>query len=180
MRITPLVGVFALTLACGYKPEFAIREKTEHFDFRVTSDPVRPIARTPIAYKVVIRDQDTGAPVQGADGLIFATHQQGAEAAGGLVRPPEAYDNLHEGKELGTYYATMNFILAGDWALAIRLRRDTTTDVYERIDWVQTVFVPETQTPGSARAKSDSTSTAPAVTPVTPGAAPAPSKAATP
>ena len=62
-------------------------------------------------------------------GQIFATSQDGIDA----------YDPLVKGQELGTYYATMQFITAGQWAVAIRFQRDSTRKL-ERMDWMQEVF----------------------------------------
>ena len=47
-----------------------------------------------------------------AEGQIYASNGQGADI----------YDALEPGPELGTYYATLRFITAGEWALNMRFR----------------------------------------------------------
>jgi hypothetical protein len=50
-----------------------------------------------------------------------------------------AYDPLVKGPELGTYYATMQFVTAGPWAVAIRFQRDSTKQL-QTMDWMQEIF----------------------------------------
>lgn len=102
---------------------------TEDMELRVLPDPVPPRAREPIRYRVVVTDKSTGEPVEAGRGQIFATSADGIDA----------YDPLVKGPELGTYYATMQFITAGQWAVAVRFQRDSTKKL-ERMDWMQEVF----------------------------------------
>jgi hypothetical protein len=80
-------------------------------------------------YKVVVRDSKTGQPIEGGEGQIFASSRDGKDI----------WDSLVPGQELGTYYGTLNFITAGEWAVAVRFRRDSTKRL-ERLDWMQEVF----------------------------------------
>ncbi len=125
-------AVFALILlgACqGGGPDLAVRQWTEDMSFVISSDPVPPRAREPVKYKVVVRDSDTGQPIETGEGQIFASSRDGVNT----------YDSLIKGDELGTYYGTMRYVTAGEWAVAIRFRRDSTKKL-ERMDWMQEVF----------------------------------------
>ena len=122
--------VVAALAACRQGPrDLSMQLLTEDMEFRVLPDPVPPRAREPIKYKVVVRDRETGEPIEAGQGQIFATSQDGVNA----------YDPLVKGPELGTYYATMHFVTAGQWAVAIRFQRDSTKKL-ERMDWMQEVF----------------------------------------
>lgn len=122
--------VAAFVAACRAEPrDLSMQLLTEDMEFRVLPDPVPPRAREPIKYKVVVRDRETGEPIETGQGQIFATSQDGIDA----------YDPLVKGPELGTYYATMHFVTAGQWAVAIRFQRDSTKKL-ERMDWMQEVF----------------------------------------
>jgi hypothetical protein len=119
-------------LAAGCKPaprDYSMKLLTEDMELRVLPDPLPPRAREPIKYKVVVRDRETGEPIETGEGQIFATSESQVDA----------YDPLVKGPELGTYYATMHFITSGQWAVAIRFRRDSTKRL-ERMDWMQEVF----------------------------------------
>ena len=102
-----------------------------YLTFRVYAEPTPPIARQTIIYKVVVRDKTTGEPVEGGEGQIFATS----------LDRKSVWDSFDRGPELGTYYAKLRFVTAGDWAIAIRFRREASTPL-ERADWVQTIRLP--------------------------------------
>jgi hypothetical protein len=124
------VVVAVLAAACQPGPrDLSMKLMTEDMELRVLPDPVPPRAREPVRYKVVVSDRETGEPIESGEGQIFATSQDGIDS----------YDPLVKGPELGTYYATMHFITAGQWAVAIRFRRDSTKKL-ERMDWMQEVF----------------------------------------
>jgi len=125
-----LLTAVAFVVACRSGPrDLSQKFLTEDMVLRVLPDPVPPRAREPIRYRVVVSDRETGEPIESGQGQIFATSQDGIDA----------YDPLVKGPELGTYYATMHFITAGQWALAIRFQRDSTRKL-ERMDWMQEVF----------------------------------------
>jgi hypothetical protein len=116
--------------ACDRRPrDVSMRLLSEDMVFRISTDPTPPRAREAIKYKVVVRDRETGQPIEGGRGQVFATSRDGVDV----------YDPLVPGEELGTYYATMHFITAGEWAVAIRFQRDSTKRL-ERMDWMQEVF----------------------------------------
>ena len=105
-----------------------MRLKTEVFAFTITPELSPPVAREPMIYKVVVRDRESGQPVENGEGQIFATSRDGAQS----------WDGLTAGPEPGTYYGRLNFITAGDWAIAVRFRRDSTENL-ERVDWMQEI-----------------------------------------
>jgi hypothetical protein len=52
------------------------------------------------------------------------------------------------GPEVGGYRAKLNYVVAGQWAVAIRFQRDSLHPL-ERIDWMQDVY---DERPDSAQA----------------------------
>jgi len=105
-----------------------LRVFSDEFAFRISTDPSPPYAREPIIYRVVVRDKKTGEPIELGEGRIFAENQDGIRSWDSLVPAPES----------GTYTAKLQFLTAGDWALGIQFRRDS-TQILERGDWRQTV-----------------------------------------
>lgn len=117
-------------VACG--PPAApppMRLWTNDIAFQVTADPVPPHAREDVVFKVVARDKASGQPIEGAEGRIYATSRDGANV----------WDALTAGPQAGTYYGKLHFITAGDWALGMQFRRDSTRAI-ERLDWRQQVW----------------------------------------
>lgn len=125
-----LAFVVMAALACGpSQPITDSREWTDNYAYRITVDPMPPEALEPAIYKVVVRDRETNQPIENGEGRIFATSPDGANTDDGLAK----------GKEIGTYYARLYYVISGDWAIAIQFRRDSTQRL-ERADWVQTVL----------------------------------------
>ena len=102
---------------------------TDNYRLRVSADPTPPRARERTRYKVVVRDKESGEPVEGGEGRIFATSRDGANI----------WDVLEQGPEIGTYYSTLRYVTAGEWAVAIQFRRDSAQPL-ERVDWMQDVL----------------------------------------
>ena len=135
MRRVRLALLGALALASGLaacepgppKPP-EIRLWTDTYEYIVSSDPAPPRARERATYKVVVLDKESRQPIEGGEGQIFATSADGKNA----------WDSFTRGPQLGTYYANMSYLTAGDWAVAIRFRRDSTRPL-ERADWMQTI-----------------------------------------
>lgn len=129
-RASASLLVLLVAAGCQSGPrDLSMTLLTEDMEFRVLPDPVPPRAREPIKYRVVVRDRETGEPIESGRGQIFATSQDGINS----------YDPLVKGPELGTYYATMHYITVGQWAVAIRFQRDSTKPL-QRMDWMQEVF----------------------------------------
>ena len=129
-RAAVALAAAGLLAACepGPPKPYELRQWTEDMVFRISSDPSPPRARETIIYKVVVADKETGQPIEGGEGRIFASSRDGAKT----------WYPLEPGPELGTYYGRLRYITAGDWAVAIEFRRDSTKKL-ERMDWRQDV-----------------------------------------
>ena len=140
-HVVPMVAVLLLALAAcrGESGPRPYRAASETMKYRITPDPSPPIAREPTLYKVVVQDKESNQPIEGGEGRIFAESRDGAK----IFYP------LTPGPELGTYYGTLRYVLAGEWAVAIQFRRDSTdsTSAIERIDWMQEVQGPASEAP---------------------------------
>jgi hypothetical protein len=132
-RSYAFVVLAATVLAAGCGPTAdqspGFRQRSESYTFRVSSNVLPPAAREPIEYTVVILDRETGQPVENGEGQLFAQNITGKKTYDALAAAPEA----------GTYTATVSYLLAGEWAVAIRFRRDSLAPL-ERIDWMQEVM----------------------------------------
>jgi hypothetical protein len=130
-RLIPLaLAAVTVGAACGGEPKpRSLRQLTDSYLFTITPDQSPPHAREDIMYKVLIRDRDSREPIEAGEGQIFANNRDGAST----------WDGLSKGPEIGTYYGKLNFVTAGEWAIAIRFRRDSTAKL-ERIDWMQDVL----------------------------------------
>lgn len=136
-RLVVLVAAGLGLAACESQPRpVELRQNSEHFVFRITSDPQPPRAREPARFRVVVQDKETNEPVQNGEGRIFATSRDGVSTWDGFARGPE----------VGTYHGTLNFLTSGTWAMAIQFRRDSTQPL-ERIDWMQEVLPARGATP---------------------------------
>jgi hypothetical protein len=131
-----LLAAVALAAACGgEQAPRALRQITDSYLFTITPDQSPPHAREDVLYKVLVRDRESRQPIDAGEGQIFANNRDGAST----------WDGLAKGREIGTYYGKLNFVTSGDWAIAIRFRRDSTSKL-ERTDWMQDVLT-ERQTP---------------------------------
>ena len=101
---------------------------TESYSIRVSWTPTKAFAREVTVYRIVVRDKKTKEPIENGEGQIFATNRDGINT----------YDSFTPAPESGTYTARLKFITAGDWALGLRFRRDSTARL-ERNDWRQSV-----------------------------------------
>jgi hypothetical protein len=127
-RLAALVSGGMLLAACGATPRADIRLWSDHYEFRINSDPSPPHAREPIIYTVTVLDKNTRQLVDKGEGQIYATS----------IDRVNRYDSFVPGREAGTYTARLNYITAGDWAVGLRFRPDSTKPL-EKVEWVQTV-----------------------------------------
>lgn len=123
----------AAAAACDGKnsaPPQGIRAYSEHYAMRIITEPERAHARERTTFRVVIRDKQTGQPVEGGEGLLYGNTQDTAV---------KVWDSFVQGAEPGTYYAKVNFIVATNWFLAIRFHKDSTQRL-EQVEWTQQVY----------------------------------------
>ena len=111
---SPVVTLALVLAACTQsdRPRGELRFWTDEYALRVSSTPSPPRARARALYRVVITDKESGRPMERAEGQVYASNGQGTNI----------FDALEPGPELGTYYATLRFINAGEWALNMRFR----------------------------------------------------------
>ena len=118
-----------LAAACGPTQKATdLRQWTDDLTLRISTDPMPPRARERTIYKVVVQDKESRQPIEKGEGRVFATSRDGAST----------WDALEPGPEPGTYYGALRFVTAGDWAVAIQFRRDSTQKL-QRVDWMTTV-----------------------------------------
>jgi hypothetical protein len=101
---------------------------SKSYRFAIHPDVSPPRAREPILYKIVMRDRESGQPLENGEGQIYASNEEGANT----------WDSFSTGPELGTYYARLNFVTSGTWAMAARFRRDSLHPL-EKTEWMQDV-----------------------------------------
>ena len=136
LRRLALVLLAAGVAACSPpdRPNTDIRLWTQDFEIRAWSDVTPPVSLEPIHYTVVVRDKKTKEPIADGQGRIYVTN------ADGITK----WDGFRYGPEVGTYHATLMFPAAGEWALGIQFRRDSTLLLQKTVeDWRQTVYVGE-------------------------------------
>lgn len=130
IRLAVVMAAVAAMAACGGgREQGTMPAYTDHYSMRISSEPAPPYARAPARYKLVVRDKDSGQPIEGGQGILYANTKEGAST----------WDTFVPGEELGTYYATLHFVVAGNWAMGLRFRRDSTQRL-EQVDWMQQVL----------------------------------------
>ena len=142
LRRLALVVLAAGAAACAPpdRPNTDIRLWTQDFEIRAWSDVTPPVSLEPIHYTIVVRDKKTKEPIADGQGRIYVTN------ADGITK----WDGFRYGPEVGTYHATLMFPAAGEWALGIQFRRDSTQLLQKTVeDWRQTVYVGEEVGPGA-------------------------------
>ncbi len=130
-RVLTALGVVAMLAGCTARdPAAALdtRMWTDDLSFRIRLTPRPPYAREDVIVKVVIADKESGAPVENGEGRIYAMSRDSVKV----------FDGLERGPEPGTYYAKLNFLTAGEWAIGLQFRRDSTKKL-ETMDWLQSV-----------------------------------------
>src|SRR5438270_3426489 len=106
-----------------------LRQLSNSYSYTISPDDSPPHARQDIHYSVQIFDRKTRQPIENGEGQLFASNAQGGHT----------WDGMTYGPEVGTYHAKLNYVVAGQWAVAIRFRRDSLRPL-ERIDWMQDVY----------------------------------------
>jgi hypothetical protein len=82
---------------------------------------------------VVVTDRKTKQPIEGGEGRIFASNAGPEDPDRRTV-----WNGLAKAEQVGTYTANLNFVTAGNWAMALEFRRDSASRL-ERIDWRQDI-----------------------------------------
>ena len=130
-RVMTAMVAIAIIAGCTTRdPQSAIdtRMWTDDLKFTIRLTPRPPYAREDVIVKVVVADKESGAPVENGQGRIYAMSHDSVKV----------FDGLERGPEPGTYYAKLNFVTAGEWAIGLQFRRDTTKKL-ETMDWLQSV-----------------------------------------
>ena len=113
------------------KASLSQRLWTSEFEFTITSDPMPPHALDRTKYTVVVRDKKTREPIVNGQGRIFASSADRRNIADGFVYGPE----------VGVYHAQLTFVTAGEWAMNVQFRRDSTKAlVRPDYDWRQLIL----------------------------------------
>jgi hypothetical protein len=131
MRRTLVAGIALMAWSCaptGDQPHQ--RLYTEDFFIQVWMDPAPPRALEDVVFRVVVRDKETGEPIEGGEGRVFATNEDRKSINNGFTKAPE----------LGTYTAKLMFVTAGSWAVSMQFRRDSTQGLQRVQDWMQEVY----------------------------------------
>lgn len=129
-RLAGLAAAIAAATSCGPPPDPSlVRLWTDDFEINVTSDVSPPRALERITYTVVVRDKKTQEPIADGEGRIFATNADGKNTSNGFTYGPE----------VGTYRTTMTYVTAGEWAIGLQFRPDSTVPLQRTHDWRQTV-----------------------------------------
>ena len=141
-----VAGAFSTGCDAGRPPIRELRFRTDSFVIRVSPEVIPTRALEPVYWRVVVHDRDSGAPIQGGQGRVFATNQDMKTVSNGL----------EETGELGTYRTNLMYVTAGLWAMAIQFRRDSTQILQKTQDWTQDIHAADEpgmniQTPTSTR-----------------------------
>ncbi|MFN9795270.1 MAG: hypothetical protein ACK57A_03215 [Gemmatimonas sp.] len=129
-------GAFSAGCDAGRKNIRELRFRTDSFVIRVAPETIPTRALEPIYWRVIVHDRETGVPIQGGEGRIFATNKDMKTVSNGF----------EETGELGTYRSNLMFVTAGMWAMAIQFRRDSTKELQKTQDWTQDIL--EADEPG--------------------------------
>ena len=133
-RAMPAGVALMIAVGCASRdPEAKLDTRlwTNDLAVRVRFTPRPPYAREEIVVKVVVTDKESGAPVENGEGRIYAMSRDSVNI----------FDGLERGPEPGTYYAKLTFLTAGEWAMGLQFRRDSTQKLQTMDDppWYQSV-----------------------------------------
>ena len=129
-RVASAVGAVCLLAACTpEKPNTDQRGWTDDFEIRIAADVVPPRAAEPTNYTITVRDKKSRQPVVNGQGRIFATSAD----------RKSIYDGFSYGPEVGVYHAKLMFLTAGEWAMGVQFRADSTKALQRTLDWRQLI-----------------------------------------
>jgi hypothetical protein len=128
--VSAAVGAVFVVAACTpEKPNTDQRAWTDDFELRISADVVPPRAAEPTNYTITVRDKKTRQPVVNGQGRIFATSAD----------RKSIYDGFSYGPEVGVYHAKLMFLTAGEWAMGVQFRADSTKELQRTLDWRQLI-----------------------------------------
>lgn len=127
--VAVLLAVAATGCGPGTPPDLSQRLWTDDFEIRVLSDPVPPRAQEPTMYTIYVRDKKTREPIVAGQGRIYATNAD----------RHSIWQAFTYGPEVGTYHSRLKFVTAGEWAMGVQFRRDSTMPLQQSLDWRQQV-----------------------------------------
>jgi hypothetical protein len=128
--VSSAVGALCLVAACTPdKPNTDQRGWTDDFEIRIAADVVPPRAAEPTNYTITVRDKKSRQPVVNGQGRIFATNSD----------RKTIYDGFSYGPEVGVYHAKLMFLTAGEWAMGVQFRADSTKELQRTLDWRQLI-----------------------------------------
>ena len=143
-----VAGLLVTGCDAAPRPRSELRFSTDSFRIRVSPESTPTRALEPTYWRVVVHDINTGAPIQGGQGRVFATNRDRKTVANGL----------EETGELGTYRTNLMFVTAGMWAMSLEFRRDSTLPLQRTQDWTQDILAAnepgDFTTPQSSRVES--------------------------
>lgn len=131
-QVAIVVAVAGMVFAAGCAPSKPITDErlwTDDYEIRVSVDPMPPRAGDAANFTVYIRDKKTREPIVNGQGRIFATNSD----------KHSIYNGFTYGPEVGTYHTHLLFVTAGEWALGVQFRRDSTLALQQSLDWRQSV-----------------------------------------
>src|SRR6476620_10802253 len=143
-RQATLTTAIALTVtACGGGDNSPppLRQNSMSYSFVIKPDDSPPHARQDIHYIIQVFDKKTRQPIENGIGKPI-------EESAPTGPQSKTWDGMAYGPEVGSYRAKLNYVVAGQWAVAIRFQRDSLHPL-ERIDWMQDVY---DERPDSAQA----------------------------
>jgi hypothetical protein len=147
IKASRAISLLALVVAAACSPgprQFVLRLDSDSYSFRVTADPLPPRARERARYTVIVTDRKTKQPIEGGEGRIYASNAGADDPDRRTV-----WDGLASAEQVGTYTANMNFVTAGNWAVALEFRRDSTSRL-EKVEWRQDVRAEAPAFPGDS------------------------------
>lgn len=135
-----VAGLAGAALGCAPSEPRDLSQRlwTDDFEIRVISDPLPPRAQEPIMYTIFVRDKKTREPILNGEGRIFATNAD----------RHSVWQAFTYGPEVGTYHSRLKFITAGEWAMGIQFRRDSTQPLQQTLDWRQLIRPATPYNPG--------------------------------
>ncbi len=125
-----LCAAALLSASCGpADPPTDQRGWTDDFEFRIHADVVPPRSEEQTHYTITVKDKKSRQPIVNGQGRLFATNSDRHTIADGFVYGPE----------VGTYHATLTFLTAGEWAMGLQFRADSTQPLQRTLDWRQLI-----------------------------------------